>query len=174
MANNPKPKNTQRGAAAPNREPSSDQNTIQVSSRFTQLTDLDAELAALADMTLAKMRERWQEVSQKPVPRVRRTLLRLALAYELQATLHGGLSRRTEQRLAYLAGKNAAPHAPRPGMRLVREWNGALHTVNIDEDGLIRWQDKTWHSLSEVARAITGTRWSGPVFFGLKQRRVAG
>jgi hypothetical protein len=148
-------------------------NGTVISSPITQLADLDTDLTALADMTLSAMRARWQEVSDSPVPRVRQTLLRLALAYELQAAVHGGLSRRTEQRLAYLAGKNSAPDAPRPGMRLVREWNGTLHTVTIDEDGLIHWEGKTWRSLSEVARAITGTRWSGPVFFGLRQRRAA-
>lgn len=173
MANNIHPKRARHSVAAPTSEPSNEQSTTPAGSRITQLTDLDTELAALSDMTLPQMRARWQAVSDKPVPRVRRTLLRLALAYELQAALHGGLSRRTEQRLAYLAGKNAAPDAPRPGMRLVREWNGTLHTVTIDQDGLIHWQGKTWRSLSEVARAITGTRWSGPVFFGLRQRRVA-
>ncbi len=164
MTEKAKPKQARRAAAKTVSAPIS---------RLEQLADLDAELAALADMSLAEMRVRWQEARDKPVPRVRRTLLRLALAYELQAAVHGGLARRAEQRLAYLAGKNAAPGAPRPGMRLVREWNGVLHTVTIDEDGLIQWQGKTWRSLSEVARAITGTRWSGPVFFGLRQRRVA-
>jgi len=172
VARNTKPKRAQRDAATPASEPGNDQSNTHSGSRITKLTDLDAELAALADMTLAQMRARWQAVSDKPVPQVRRTLLRLALAYELQATVHGGLSRRTEQRLAYLAGKNSAPNAPRAGMRLVREWNGTLHTVTIDEDGLIHWEGKTWRSLSEVARAITGTRWSGPMFFGLRQRRV--
>lgn len=124
-------------------------------------------------MSLAQMRAHWRKACDKLVPRVRRTILRLALTYELQAALHGGLSRRAELRLPYLAGKNTAPDAPRPGMRLVREWNGTLHTVTIDEDGLIHWDGKTWRSLSEVARAIAGTRWSGPVFFGLKQRRAA-
>ncbi len=58
-----------------------------------------------------------------------------------------------------------------PGMRLVREWNGAIHIVQVGEDGVIRWNGKAWNSLSEVARAITGTRWSGPAFFGLKQKK---
>ena len=173
MANNTRLKKVRLTAVASKGEANNDRSSPQASSRISQLTDLDAELAALADMTLAKMRERWQQVSDKPVPRVRRTLLRLALAYELQAALHGGLSRRTEQRLAYLAGQNSGPATPRPGMRLVREWHGVLHTVIIDEEGLIHWQDRTWRSLSEVARAITGTRWSGPIFFGLRQRRVA-
>ena len=81
-----------------------------------------------------------------------------------------GLSRRSEQRLAYLAGKGAAAQAAVPGMRLVREWNGQLHTVVIDAEGAVRWNDQTWRSLSEVARAITGTRWSGPAFFGLRHK----
>ncbi len=173
MARHTKPNRPQHDEAAPASELGNDQSNAHSESRIAKLTDLDAELAALADMPLADMRARWRAVSDKPVPRVRRTLLRLALAYELQAELHGGLSRRTEHRLTYLAGKNTTPDVPRPGMRLVREWNGALHTVTIDEDGLIHWEGKTWRSLSEVARAITGTRWSGPAFFGLRQRSAA-
>jgi len=172
MAINTAPKIAHSDTAAPASEPGNDQSDTHSGSRLTQLTDLDTELTALTDMSLAALRARWQEVSDTPVPQVRQTLLRLALAYELQAALHGGLSRRTEQRLAYLAGKNSAPNDPRPGMRLVREWNGTLHTVTIDKDGLIHWKGKTWRSLSEVARAITGTRWSGPAFFGLRQRKA--
>ncbi|SMQ69812.1 Protein of unknown function [Altererythrobacter xiamenensis] len=171
MANN-NSKRAHSDAGAPASEPDNYQSNSHPGSQITKLTDLDADLTALADMTLAQLRSRWLEVCDQPVPRVRQTLLRLALAYELQAALHGGLSRRTEQRLAYLAGKNSAPDTLRPGMRLVREWNGTLHTVHIDEDGLIHWQEKTWRSLSEVARAITGTRWSGPAFFGLRQRKA--
>ena len=58
-------------------------------------------------------------------------------------------------------------------MRLIREWNGTTHVVTIGEAGAVDWSGKTWRSLSEVARAITGTRWSGPAFFGLKQTRKA-
>jgi len=58
-------------------------------------------------------------------------------------------------------------------MRLVRAWNGRTHVVTIGEDQVIRWNDREWRSLSEVARAITGTRWSGPAFFGLKQKAAA-
>lgn len=141
--------------------------------RITELADMSAQLAALEHASLAELREAWAQVSEKAVPRVRRTLLRLALAWQLQASLHGGLSRRTEQRLAYLAGKADPEQKALPGMRLVREWNGTLHTVSIDAEGTIHWQDQTWRSLSEVARVITGTRWSGPAFFGLKQRNAA-
>jgi hypothetical protein len=55
-------------------------------------------------------------------------------------------------------------------MRLVREWNGRTHVVIIGEDEVIRWNDREWRSLSQVARTITGTRWSGPAFFGLKRK----
>lgn len=58
-------------------------------------------------------------------------------------------------------------------MRLMREWNGTLHVVTVDEDGTILWNDREWGSLSAVARAITGTRWSGPAFFGLRTRKAA-
>ncbi len=58
-------------------------------------------------------------------------------------------------------------------MRLVREWQGRVHVVTVGEDQVIRWEERTYGSLSEVARAITGTRWSGPAFFGLKKRVAA-
>ena len=79
-----------------------------------------------------------------------------------------------QQKLEQLAaGKTRTQPYLRAGMRLVREWNGTLHVVTIGEDQVIRWDDRSWNSLSEVARAITGTRWSGPAFFGLKKKVVA-
>ena len=134
--------------------------------------DLDAELAALPAMSGAELRRRWSDLTGKPVPKLSAAMLRLALAWELQAAVYGGLSKQLEQRLKSLTDpKDAGP--PAPGTRLVREWNGALHTVLIGEDGAISWNGKTWNSLSEVARAITGTRWSGPAFFGLNKRKAA-
>ncbi|WP_394728889.1 DUF2924 domain-containing protein [Altererythrobacter sp. GH1-8] len=135
--------------------------------------DLDSELAALEAMPLAQLRERWSTLTGRPVPRVRTALLRLALAWELQAAVHGGLSRHVQQQLAQLAAGKTETRRHEPGMRLTREWNGVLHVVTIADDGAIRWNEKTWNSLSSVARAITGTRWSGPAFFGLKQRKAA-
>ncbi|OGS52667.1 MAG: hypothetical protein A3J40_13495 [Erythrobacter sp. RIFCSPHIGHO2_12_FULL_63_10] len=135
--------------------------------------DLDEELAALAAMPLAQLRERWSGLTGRPVPRISAALLRLALAWELQSAVHGGLPRQVRQRLDQLAVGKTGTHSTRPGMRLVREWNGTLHVVSIGDDGSICWNDKRWNSLSSVARAITGTRWSGPAFFGLKQRKAA-
>jgi len=135
--------------------------------------DIGAELAALADLPPAQLRERWSSVTGRVVPRVSPSLLRLALAYELQVRALGGLPRRVSQRLDQLAGASTVTRDVRPGMRLAREWNGVVHVVIVGEDGVIRWNEREWRSLSEVARAITGTRWSGPAFFGLKQRKAA-
>lgn len=134
---------------------------------------LDDELAALGTMSSARLRARWVEVTERPLPRVSPALLRLALAWELQAKVHGGLPRRTSQKLAQLVEAKTVTRDAQPGMRLVREWNGKVHVVVIGEDKVIRWNDQEWKSLSEVARAITGTRWSGPAFFGLKTKKAA-
>lgn len=131
--------------------------------------DLDCELAGLATMPLAQLRERWSEIMDKPVPRVSAAMLRLAIAWEIQATVHGGLSRQVTQRLDQFEVGKSKTGILRPGMRLVREWNGSLHVVTIAEDGAIIWNDRCWPSLSKLAREITGTRWSGPAFFGLKR-----
>ncbi len=134
---------------------------------------LEEELAALETLSLAQLREKWSASTGKPVPKVSAALLRLALAWELQAIVHGGLSRKTLQTLDQLAAGKTSTCPFQPGMRLMREWNGKMHTVVIEDDATIRWNDRTWKSLSAVARAITGTRWSGPAFFGLKQKREA-
>jgi len=97
----------------------------------------------------------------------------LALAYALQARTHGGLSRRAQQVLDQVAGGKTRTRQVQAGMRLVREWNGTLHVVTIEADNTVQWNGKSWNSLSEVARAITGTRWSGPAFFGLKHKKAA-
>lgn len=132
---------------------------------------LAADLAALATMSPAQLRERWVEASKKPVPRLSPAMLRRALAYELQAKVLGGLSRAAQQRLDQAADAKTQTRSASPGMRLVREWQDKVHIVTIGENGEVEWNGQVWRSLSEVARAITGTRWSGPAFFGLKQRK---
>ncbi|HEV2079950.1 MAG TPA: DUF2924 domain-containing protein [Allosphingosinicella sp.] len=134
---------------------------------------LNNELAALATMSSAQLRDKWQRITGGPVPRVSPSLLRLALGYELQARALGGLSRSTQQKLNQLAAAKTRTSAVQPGMRLVREWSGTVHVVVIGEDRIIRWNERDWRSLSEVARAITGTRSSGPAFFGLKKKVAA-
>ena len=131
------------------------------------------EVAALATLSPAQLRERWKQVTGAVVPKVSPGLLRLALAYELQAMTYGGLSRQTQQRLVQIAAAKTHTRDVQPGMRLVREWNETVHVVLVDEDNAIHWNGRQWRSLSEVARAITGTRWSGPAFFGLKRKMAA-
>lgn len=134
---------------------------------------LDKKLAELPKLSLCQLRQKWSECTDKPFPKVSAGLLRLALAWELQASAHGGLPRKIQQQLGQAASGKTSTRDTSPGMRLVREWNGTVHVVTIDEDGRICWNDQSWNSLSQVARAITGTRWSGPAFFGLKTRVAA-
>ena len=130
-------------------------------------------LARLETLSPAELRAEWQKVTGSPLPRVSPKLLRLALGYELQVAALGGLSRQTQQRLAQIASGKTSTKTAGPGTRLVREWGGKLHVVTIGEDGVIRFNERNRKSLSEIARHITGTRWSGPAFFGLRQNRKA-
>jgi hypothetical protein len=106
-----------------------------------------------------------------------RDLLIRGITYKLQERAYGGLStataRKLEQAAADPPGRGAAKPAPpialKPGTRLVREWRGVTHMVLIHADG-IEWRGQRYRSLSVVAREITGARWSGPRFFGLRQR----
>src|SRR5262245_23506080 len=105
--------------------------------------DLDRELAALPEMDLEALRRRWTALTGCAVPRVSAKLLRPALAFELQAAVHGGLSRRAQQRLEQIVTGKIRTRETKPGMRLVRAWNGMLHVVTIGEDGVIRWNERT-------------------------------
>lgn len=131
------------------------------------------ELAVVAACAPPQLRALWSRTTGRLLPQISTKLLRLALAWEIQAKALGGPSRALQQRLDQLANGKTLTSPARPGMRLVREWNGEVHVVSVADDGTVRWQDKDWRSLSEVARAITGTRWSGPAFFGLKKRVAA-
>ena len=137
------------------------------------MASVDDELDALPALGSAELRERWTRLTGAAVPRISPNLLRLALAWEIQARAYGGLSRLAQQRLAQLAAAKTRTAPAQTGMRLVRTWNGVAHVVVVGEDQVIRWNGRQWRSLSEVARAITGTRWSGPAFFGLKKRVAA-
>ena len=103
-------------------------------------------------------------------------LLALSAAFLAQAREVGGLSPNEKKRLTAIVNaetphlnrqdKGSAVHRPSPGTRLVREWNGRSHVVDVN-DNHVTYDGKIYMSLSAVARAITGTRWSGPRFFGL-------
>lgn len=134
---------------------------------------LEDQLAKIANMNKPDLQERWTQLTGKPGPKVSLAMLRLAVAYELQARALGGLSKQARQRLDVVDSDKGVARKVRPGMRLAREHGGVMHVVTIGEHGEIRWNSREWRSLSEVARAITGTRWSGPAFFGLRDVRRA-
>lgn len=124
-------------------------------------------LAALADQSLEDLRAMWR-AQIGPPPKLRsRELLALMLAWRLQSGDGGGLDEPLRKSLA----RN--PSAPgltnlSPGTVLTRDWQGRGHTVTVTVEGEFQYEDKTYDSLSSVARAITGTRWNGPRFFGLR------
>jgi Protein of unknown function (DUF2924) len=114
-----------------------------------------------------------------PPMRLSRDLLIRGITYKLQERAYGGLSmttaRKLEQAAAGPPSRGAAKPTPqislRPGTQLVRQWRGVTHMVLIHADG-IEWRGQRYRSLSLVARKITGARWSGPRFFGLRQRQL--
>jgi hypothetical protein len=140
--------------------------------------DIAKALVRLSELTIFELRGEWRRLHRVPPPmRLSRDLLTRGITYKLQERAYGGLSTATARKLAQAAadprGGGAAKPAPpislKPGTRLVREWRGVTHTVLIYADG-IEWRGQRNHSLSVVAREITGARWSGPRFFGLRQR----
>jgi hypothetical protein len=134
---------------------------------------VEEALARLSTLSSAELKAEWRRLTNTPLPRISPSLLRLALAWEIQARAYGGLSRETTRALDQLAAAKTKTSPVIAGMRFVREWNGKAHVVTVGEDKVIRWNDREYRSLSEVARAITGTRWSGPAFFGLKKKVAA-
>jgi hypothetical protein len=133
------------------------------------IMDVEKQVMALAELDGAQLRQRWEEVTGSRAPVISPKLLRLALAYRIQADALGDLSPGARRRLAQIAGGRSTTRPLRAGTRLLREWQGVTHIVTIDEAGIIRWNDREWRSLSAVARAITGGHWSGPAFFGLRK-----
>ncbi len=135
----------------------------------------EIEFGPLADLPRAELATRWQTYYRVDPPKgISRQLLVRAIAYQMQAKRYGGLKPASLRRLHKVmqgdvignkAGiaRTAKLH---PGARLVREWNGISHVVEVIEGGFI-WNGDRYASLSAIARAITGARWSGPRFFGL-------
>lgn len=138
-------------------------------------------LAALHRLALEDLKARWRTLyGAAPPPRLGRLLMVRGIAYRLQQQALGGLRPATGRRLARAAEDITAGRAPaqgpptiKPGTRLLREWQGVIHEVIVIEDGF-QYRGRTWRSLSAVAREISGTRWSGPLFFGLRNRRHDG
>lgn len=133
---------------------------------------LGHELAALGDMDLSALRERWTEIDDRAAPSVPATVLRSLIAHRLQEKRLGGLPALVRRELVRVArdDDSGAPRLPAPqlspGTRLVREWNGQTITVEVGEDGF-HYDGRDWNTLSQIACHITGAHWSGPRFFGL-------
>src|SRR5580700_11481202 len=133
------------------------------------LEQLEAELSSLAGMGLAELRAFWS-ARWGVAPRLRsKGLLRHMIAWRLQTAVRGGLDPET-RRLLRLKSVSRPP-APPTGSRLTREYHGELFEVEVGREGYI-YAGHVYGSLSEVARLITGTRWNGPRFFGLRNGRA--
>ena len=139
-----------------------------------------ARLAALKAMTVAELKTEWQALMGSAAPNNSRSFLEQRLAYRIQELTWGGLAKPVARLLDALAdeieGKKVRksvisdPRNPVIGTRLVREWDGVEHVITVLKDGF-DWQGRRYKSLSAVARDITGTRWNGYRFFGLRENK---
>jgi hypothetical protein len=129
-----------------------------------------AQVAALPKTPTPELKRLWRELFDKQPPGFSRNYLISRLAYRIQELHFGGLKPATRARLDALdpkAPRKRVVNGPVVGTQLIREWRGVEHKVTVLADG-IEWERRRYKSLSAVARAITGTRWNGPVFFGLR------
>jgi hypothetical protein len=130
-------------------------------------------VTAIQAMDRAALIATWSDLFEVPVPKsLSRPFLRRFLAFEVQARQFGGLPRTFIKDLKRQVRSAAQANGPgiKPGGRLLREWDGVTHSVEVIKGGY-RWNGEIYRSLSAVARAITGAHWSGPRFFGLAEHR---
>jgi Protein of unknown function (DUF2924) len=141
---------------------------------------LDVEIARLRDLDVGELRNRWHTVfRRRPPPHLSHRVLFRVLAYRIQADRLGDLDSESQRLLDQAASPEDSGQrgvdlswrtvALRPGTVLGREWNGRMHRVKVLTDSFA-WNGKNYPSLSKVAFAITGTRWNGPKFFGLRDK----
>jgi len=136
------------------------------------------DLATLPSLSHADLKSQWTETFGAVPPKgLSRRLLICALAYEVQTKDQGRLKPATRKQLVEIATSDTPESASEaspltPGTRLMREWRGTVHVVDVTEGGLV-WNGRIYASLSAIARTITGTRWSGQRFFGLRKRSDA-
>ena len=142
--------------------------------------EITTKLEELPSLPKAALCVLWQELFGKSGhPKLRREMMIPILAYRIQEKAYGGLKQSTRKRLERVAlelgrdpkAKFQAPQQIKTGTKLLRQWRGETHNVIVVDDWF-DYRNKRYRSLSEIARLITGTRWSGPSFFGLKQPRT--
>ena len=141
-----------------------------------------ARLAALKTTPTPKLKEQWRQLFEGEPPAFNRRYLESRLAYRIQELAYGGLKPDTVRRLEKLGEeldggrvdvrKRPANDRPISGTRLIRDYQGVEHCVTV-RDNDFEYQGRPYKSLSAIARAITGTQWTGVVFFGLKSGRRA-
>ncbi len=138
-------------------------------------TNVTAQIAQLPDLSMENLWGLWDEFFDRRPGHHHRTYLESRIAYKLQERAFGGLSATIRRRLEKIGETGEVPNQKRrsesriaPGTMLVREFNGIDHRVTVLDDGRFEYQGHPYKSLTAVARAITGTSYSGPVFFGLK------
>jgi hypothetical protein len=146
---------------------------------FLNAGRLARELADLPTLDRRALREKWRIIyGIEPPGGVRNNFLMHAIAHRMQEQASGGLEPATLRFLEKTSEDNTSRRqtvritSMKPGTRILREWHGVTYEVIIQEDG-VKCNGICYRSLSEVARAITGTRWSGPLFFGLKKKEAA-
>jgi hypothetical protein len=142
---------------------------------------VEKRLVALPTMSKAELCDLWKQFFHSdPSSDLRRNLMIPILAYRIQEQAFGSLSARTRERLRQLSQafeKGSDPSAVRtpcirPGTRLVRQWGDVVYLVNVHTNGY-EYRGTRYQSLSAIARLITGTRWSGPLFFGIKNESTS-
>ena len=133
-----------------------------------------AKVAALPKTPTPELKQMWRELFDKEPSGFSRSYLISRLAYRIQELAYGGLKPATRTKLDALADaidpktvRRRVIDRPVAGTQLIREWRGVEHTVTVLTDGF-EWEGRRYKSLSAVARAITGTRWNGRLFFGLR------
>ncbi len=136
------------------------------------MSGLDQQIEALRDLSTAHLRHEWQCIWKEPAPRLGHDLLRRGIAWKLQEQAYDSLPRgavRELKRFARLVERGrplGLERIAKPGTRLVRQWRGRTFHVAVMDDGFL-YDDRRYASLSQIAQVITGTKWSGPRFFGL-------
>ena len=158
-----------------------------MNNKIQKTNSIPKQLAELETLPTEELRSRWKILNGQDPPRFNRQFLIKRLAYRIQEIAYGGLDEHTKTRMSQLLDdegydkfgkkvrasvKRAKENAIVPGTMLVREWQGERHEVIAMDDGSFEYRRMPYRSLSAVARAITGTRWNGPAFFGLRGKGI--
>lgn len=141
------------------------------------MTGITKKIRSLKHKNFTELKVLWQEYCQEEPPPLKHGFMRKALAHRIQELAYGAVSPEAATRLDKLMAeasgkkqrKNKPTAIPIAGTRLIREWHGKRYEVTVLPKGF-EFEGKEWRSLTSIARHITGTRWNGPLFFGLRKQ----